>query len=171
METPHAPSTLAFRKEAVLIVDDEPEIRATLAATFRRALPDVEVVTAEDGESGLEVLRARSFDLVLSDHCMPGMGGLDLLAHARELQPESVRVLMTAHPELDLVVRGKNEVLLQRFLTKPFRPREVVGVVQDLLGERRSRLMKEQAFQRSLALAQRHMDARAEEPAPAAPGA
>jgi response regulator RpfG family c-di-GMP phosphodiesterase len=129
------------------------------------------VVTAEDGEAGLTVLRARPFDLVLSDHCMPGMGGLDLLAHARAIQPESLRVLMTAHPEMDLVLRGKNEVLLQRFLTKPFRPKEVVAVVQELLAQRRGHLLKEQAFQRSMALVQRRMDALAGEPAGALRGA
>lgn len=155
LESADHPPTLALQKQVVLIVDDEPEIRATLSATFRRALPEVEVVTAESGEAGLRVLRDRLFDLVLSDHCMPGMAGLDFLAQARDLQPESVRVLMTAHPEMDLAVRGVNDRILQRFLTKPFRPKEVVAVVHDLLGESRGRILQKQGFQRTLSLLQR----------------
>ena len=140
-------------------MDDEPEIRATLAATFRRALPGVDVVTAESGEAGLRALQDRPFDLILSDHCMPGMRGLDFLARARDLQPGSARVIMTAHPEMDLAERGLNEDILQRFLTKPFRPREVVATVTALLALRQGRLMQEQAFARSFDLARRTLGA------------
>lgn len=151
------PNAFTSPGQAILIVDDEPEIRATLAATFRRALPGVEVTTAENGLAGLEALRSRAFDLVLSDHQMPGMGGLDLLAHARDLQPESVRVLMTGYPELDLAMRGLNEKILERFLTKPFRAMDVAALATSLLEERRARRMQGEAFRRSMELLRRRV--------------
>ena len=168
MDPAQSPSTLAFRPQVILVVDDEPEIRAILAATFRRALPELEVVTAESGEAGLTAVKGRAFDLILSDHQMGGMGGLDFLARVRDLQPEGVRVLMTAHPEMDLAVRGVNEHILARFLTKPFRSKEVVAVVSGLLEERRARRMQQHAFSRSMDLLGRK--AGETQGAPPAPG-
>lgn len=141
----------------MLVVDDEPEILAVLTAAFRRALPEVTVVTAPSGEAALARLAERPFDLVLSDNLMPGMSGIDFLARARDVRPDATRVLMTGHPEADLAIRGLNERLLTRFLTKPFRPVEVAEVVRGLLDERRARAQQERAFAHSIDVLRRQV--------------
>lgn len=156
----------APREPTLLVVDDEPEIRATLVAAFRRVLPHVRVVTAEDAEDALERLADQKFDLVLSDHCMPGMQGLDFLARAKDMQPGCSRVLMTGHPELTLAVRGINDRVLDRFLTKPFRPLEAASMIGALLEERAERQLQERAFSRSFDLLQRKLAAPAPSDAP-----
>lgn len=157
MAAPARPPTPS-QKPLVLIVDDEPEILLTLEATFRRAMPDVEIVTALGSAPALRVLEERPVDLILSDHRMPGITGIDLLALARRLRPDAVGVMMTGHPELEVAVRGVNERLLARLLTKPFKAREVVATVSALLEERQAARMREQAFSRSFDLAARRAD-------------
>ena len=63
-------------KTTVLIVDDEPDIIATLQ--FRLASAGYEVLTAEDGARALDVIRANAVDLVLADFMMPEINGLEL---------------------------------------------------------------------------------------------
>lgn len=138
----------------MLVVDDEPEIRSTLSATLRRAMPHLRVLTAENGEEGLRMLAANQVDLILSDHRMPGMSGIDFLVEARRRQPSVARVIMTAHPETEVVVRGINDAMLGRFLIKPFRTKDVVATLRQVLDERQARMLKDAAFARAMRLVQ-----------------
>lgn len=153
-----APPQPASRPAVVLIVDDEPEILLTLEASFRRHLPNVQVYTALGSAPALRILEDRPVDLILSDYRMPGMAGIDLLALARRLRPGVMGVMMTAYPEIDVAIRGVNERLVQRFLTKPFKAREVVEAVSELLEQRRAEQMREQAFARSQEVLRRCLD-------------
>lgn len=134
----------------VLIVDDEPGILASLAVSLRRRLPGVEVRTAASAEEAMELLARERFDVVLSDQRMPGMQGMDFLAHLRAHVPRAGRVMMTAYPEMDLAVRGLNEVGLEHLLQKPFSMTEAVGVVGKLLEERHVRAQRQRAFARTV---------------------
>jgi two-component system alkaline phosphatase synthesis response regulator PhoP len=94
-----------------------------------------EVITAEDGEEGLEVALQRNPDVVITDYQMPYMTGLELCTALK--QHEVTR----ATPALMLTARGfsiSNEALdktnIVGVLSKPFSPREVLGRVQELLG-------------------------------------
>lgn len=158
-DTTAASPTPAARPQVILVVDDEPEIRSTLAGTLRRAMPHLRVLTAENAEEGLRILADHQVDLILSDHRMPGMSGIEFLVEARRRQPSAARVIMTAHPETDVVVRGINDAMLGRFLTKPFRTADVVATLRQVLDERHAGLLKEAAFARAMFLLQRSDEA------------
>ncbi len=88
-------------KTTVLIVDDEPDIVATLQ--FRLASAGYEVLTAEDGARALDVIRANAVDLVLADFMMPEINGLELTRLVKA-EPEwaQIKVLLfscNAEPE------------------------------------------------------------------------
>ena len=87
----------------VLVVDDEEAIRVALARTLSRE--GYAVTAAETPLQALELLRQNAFDMALSDHLMPGMTGVELLAMVRDRHPDCLRVLLTGHAEMDAAPR------------------------------------------------------------------
>lgn len=149
--------SLSVRKQRVLVVDDEADIRESLKELFDGALNGVEVVTADSGAAGLEVLRREAVDLIVTDYKMPGMNGLEFLAEARKVAPGSPRVLVTAFPDLDLAIRAINEESIENFFTKPLEPETVIDIVKSILYDRRATELRNRAFARSLDLLRRQM--------------
>ena len=91
--TEHAPSL------AVLIVEDEDSIRASLVELFE--VPEVRVAAASDTAEALDILRRQEFDLVVTDLRLAGKhdGGLQVMAAAALLSPDAAVVALTAYPE------------------------------------------------------------------------
>lgn len=78
---------------AVLLVDDDPDV---LMLTSRALRPDrYEVLTVGSGEQAMEILRARTVDVIISDFSMPGMSGAQLLAQATVLHPATLRIIIS----------------------------------------------------------------------------
>ena len=77
----------------VLLVDDEERILASLRRSLRR--DGYEIVTACSPQEALRILQEQQFDAVLTDHKMPGMTGVELLARVACLQPSAGRLLIT----------------------------------------------------------------------------
>jgi response regulator RpfG family c-di-GMP phosphodiesterase len=130
----------------ILVVDDEPDIRAALAAAIRRALPNAEILLAPDGPEGLRVLETRRVDVVLSDHRMPHMTGLDFLTRVRERAPGATRIMMTAFPDQELAVSAVNAAHIHRFFSKPFRLADVVTTLRALEAERQAKATEMRAI-------------------------
>jgi len=85
------------RRPILLIVDDEAQILSALKRSLRRE--DYEIVAVESAVAALRVLRERWVDVILSDHKMPGVSGVQLLRRAAELRPALVRMLITGWTE------------------------------------------------------------------------
>jgi signal transduction histidine kinase len=111
-----------YREYPVLYVDDEPENLRIFELGFRR---DFEVITAGSGEEGLRVLADRPVAVVLSDHKMPGMTGVEFLSRARELVPKAIRMLVTAYGDAETLTGAINDGSIYRYLAKPWRPDEL----------------------------------------------
>ena len=105
-------------KPSILIVDDEPLIRQALVRALSGEV--YELLQAPGGREALNILTARSVDLILSDLVMPEMDGLALLKQARVVRPEALRIVLTGHADLDLAVRAINDGAVYRFLLKPW---------------------------------------------------
>jgi two-component system response regulator AtoC len=88
----------------ILVVDDEEGIRSFLAESLE--LDGHQIEEAASGEDALERLRAKSFDLVLTDLRMPGMGGMKLLETAQAEQPEVEFIVLTAHGNVESAVQA-----------------------------------------------------------------
>ena len=91
----------AERKLRILVVDDEPGVRTSLAANLE--LEGYEVMEAADGFIALELCRQHAFDLVITDMMMPGLTGLDTFRGIKKLRPEAVVVFITAFAGQDLL--------------------------------------------------------------------
>lgn len=121
------------QRPSILVVDDELLIRDLLYDFFKDHGWDISI--AENGEKALEVLRARSIDLVLSDVKMPEMDGLDLSRKLRESYPTIPVVLMTGYPSVDSVIDAlRNKVV--DYIVKPFNINQLYKAVESHLKEK-----------------------------------
>ncbi|MCG6954796.1 MAG: sigma-54 dependent transcriptional regulator [Gemmatimonadetes bacterium] len=112
-------------KMKILLVDDETGILDTLQILFRRE--GFNVAVANSGRTALESLERERPDLVLSDIRMPGADGLEVLARAREVDPELPVILMTAQASLQSAMRAVNEGAYY-YLQKPFANDELLAI-------------------------------------------
>jgi DNA-binding NtrC family response regulator len=101
----------------LLIVEDEPLLRLTMADALRNEGWNVDV--AEDGVKGSVLFEQHLHRVVISDLVMPLMGGLDLLKRIKALQPETVVVIITAHGSVEKAVEAMREGASD-FISKPF---------------------------------------------------
>jgi two-component system response regulator HupR/HoxA len=111
----------------VLIVDDEPRvldaIEAILAADFR-------VLRADGGEEALQVLQAHDVSVIVTDHRMPRMTGIELLRRSQEVAPEAVRIVLTAYTDVDSLMDAINTGHIYHFVPKPWDPNELLVIVR-----------------------------------------
>jgi DNA-binding NtrC family response regulator len=103
----------------VLIVDDEPMVTRTLEAVLRME-SNLECVAVNRPAEALDRLRAESFEVILSDFIMPELDGLEFLAQAREIQPETSRILLTGYANKDSAIRSINDIGLFQYIEKPW---------------------------------------------------
>jgi DNA-binding response OmpR family regulator len=116
----------------VLVVDDEPSIRALLSRTLDMAEYDVEV--APDGQSGIEQLRVRNYDLLIADLRMPGVDGLTLIREARRYHTGLKVIIITGYSSESSAIEAVN-LGVNGYLTKPFRVPQVLSAVARALGD------------------------------------
>ena len=117
----------------ILIIDDEAYVLSLLSSKFRQVGDDV--LTAVDGQEGLEIARRESPHLIISDYQMPVLNGLDL-AQRLKADPTTARI-----PVLMLTARGHrleaddvSRTNIRCVLPKPFSTRELLSKVEQLVG-------------------------------------
>jgi DNA-binding response OmpR family regulator len=117
----------------VLVIDDEAPIR--LLCRVNLEAEGMQVLEAEDGHSGLEAARAESPDAVLLDVMMPGIDGWTVAE--RLLEDEATRripiIFLTARADIRDRARGLDAGGID-YITKPFNPVELAGLVKDVVG-------------------------------------
>jgi len=106
------------RRRTLLIVDDEENIVAALKRLLRR--DGYHIVTAYSAAEGLQRLTEVDVDVIVSDQRMPGMTGVEFLRRAKELYPDTVRMVLSGYTELQSITDAVNEGAIYKFLTKPW---------------------------------------------------
>jgi len=130
-------TTLGGHVLAVLFVDDEAGVREAVRHLMMEE-PDIELILAESADAALAVLADRAIDVLVSDQQMPGMKGLELMRAARQVAPDTVRILLSGQVDLSQVTAAFNDGLLARFMVKPWKDEELVGAVRQGLRQRRA---------------------------------
>ena len=118
------------------MVDDEADASAALADLLRDRGYLVE--TARDGFKALPKLKEFAPDLLLTDLRMPGMDGVSLMRRARELDPDTVAIVMTAYGALDTAMDAMRQGAID-YVTKPIHFEELLRVIEPVLERRRVR--------------------------------
>ncbi|MBM3567450.1 MAG: sigma-54-dependent Fis family transcriptional regulator [Alphaproteobacteria bacterium] len=127
--------------ERILVVDDDPTIRQTVAEVLMRQGHDVR--QAEDGASALRQAGEQSFALILLDLRLPNVSGLEIMPKLLELDDRTVVVVMTAYPEVRTAISSLKAGAYD-YLNKPFDLDDLRGMVQRALEARRLRSEVEQ---------------------------
>jgi diguanylate cyclase (GGDEF)-like protein len=114
------PHLLRIQKQprTLLLVDDEQNIVSALKRLLRR--DGYQILSANSGQEGLDVLAANEVDVIVSDQRMPGMIGADFLRAAKNLYPDTIRIMLSGYTELQSVTDAVNEGAIFKFLTKPW---------------------------------------------------
>jgi DNA-binding response OmpR family regulator len=139
-------------ENSILIIDDEPNLRRSLALILQRE--GYSVTTAGNAQEAYQCLEAGPYSLVFLDLKMPDVNGLDLLPEIREMYPDMPVLILTAHATLDSAIeavrKGARDYLLKPIepdlilarlkdvlsgMEGPRRRREIVGEMQHLLSE------------------------------------
>ncbi len=113
---------------AILFVDDEKNVLQSLRRLFMDE--DYEVIIANSGEEGLEVLRQNpSIGLIVSDQKMPGLTGVDFLEKAKIIAPDALRILLTGYADINAVADAINRGGAYRYITKPWKDEELIQII------------------------------------------
>lgn len=103
----------------VCLVDDEENILRSLERLLMDE--DFAVITASSGEAGLEALaQLTNVAVIVSDQRMPGMGGAEFLARARDIVPDAVRMVLTGYADVNAAMDAINKGGAARYLSKPW---------------------------------------------------
>ncbi|MEP6501794.1 MAG: EAL domain-containing protein [Betaproteobacteria bacterium] len=106
------------RQRTLLLVDDEENILASLRRSLRRG--GYRIITALSALEGLQRLAENEVDVIVSDQRMPGLTGVEFLRRAKELYPETIRMVLSGYTELQSITDAINEGAIYKFLTKPW---------------------------------------------------
>lgn len=122
-------------KLTILVVDDVEDMREIISVFLERA--GYEVLTAHSGNAALEIFTREHIDLIVSDIMMEDGNGWDLVAGARNMNPDIPVIFITGY-EIEKARNKAETVNVDGFLSKPFRNRILVEMVREVL-ERKQR--------------------------------
>src|SRR5215467_11098493 len=117
-------------KPRVLIVDDEPEVRAVLRDLLDEGHDCGEAPSAEDA---LRLLHTTPYDLVISDITMSGMSGLEMIPHVKAISPETVIIMISGVQTIESAIHALRLGAFD-YLMKPFDLRQAEAAVSRALG-------------------------------------
>ncbi|MBC7514473.1 MAG: response regulator [Herminiimonas sp.] len=122
----------------MLMIDDEINVLQALQRSLRQCSFVDQLRFELFTDTGAALARAAQvdFDIVLSDFQMPGMNGIEFLQHFRQLQPDAIRLVLSASTEFETVMRALNEAEIFRYLSKPWAHDELQTVIGQALTRR-----------------------------------
>jgi len=128
MNPSNAPTELAM-PHRLLIVDDEEAVLIALREALAREGYDV--ITCSDPLQAVKLVETQSFSVIITDHQMPNLTGLELLSQVKEIQPDATRILVTAVLSLNTVIDAINKGEIYRFVIKPWLREELLATVRN----------------------------------------
>lgn len=122
----------------VLLVDDDANVLIALRRTLQAE--GYEIFTATAAPLALELMAVDPVDVVVSDHEMPGMNGVELSALLSRHWPDTVRVMLTGVPGCEVGLSALERGRIFRLLTKPWSDRDLRATVRQAIAHRQRRL-------------------------------
>jgi len=146
-----------MKSKSILIVDDEKNIRLTLSQALEVLEADID--TAANGEEALAKLNEKEFNLILLDLMMPVMSGMEVLRQVREIRPDILVIIITAHGTVESAIEAMKLGACD-FLLKPFVPDEIRELVSRVMDRGKIDDQKALDYASSIELAKRSINER-----------
>lgn len=115
----------------IMVVDDEDNILRALRRVLSSNDQDVELFS--NPHEALRRVQVAIFDLIISDYRMPDMDGVHFLCEVKKLQPESMRIIISGHADMQGLLGAINEAEIFRFVRKPWDDYDLQATVQNAL--------------------------------------
>lgn len=115
----------------VLCVDDDLVLLQTIVRSLGAV--DADIISTSKPHTALEMVGSRNIAVLVSDHEMPEMTGVELATAARRLRPDTVRILLTGRQTFETALQGINECEVFRYINKPFDTKMLRRAVSDAI--------------------------------------
>jgi CheY-like chemotaxis protein len=112
----------------ILLLDDEVGILRSLELAFRS---EYNVLTATNGQDALAVMEQSEIALIIADQRMPGMTGVEFLERTLQKYPDTIRIILTAYTDENLLMDAINMGHVYNYVTKPWEPQEIKAIVRE----------------------------------------
>ncbi len=109
-------------KPKILLVDDEARILRSLSMLLRT---QYQIFATSDGHEALQILRQEKIHVIISDQRMPIMSGTELLRQAKDISPDTIRILLTGYSDADAALEALNDGEIFRYISKPWGSKEL----------------------------------------------
>lgn len=114
-------------KKKILLVDDEED---NLALLYRTLRSDFDLINTTSPIDALKILKENDIDIIISDHKMAEMSGIEFLQKSFKIKPECVRLLVTAYSDTSILMDAINIGKVYRYIRKPWEPSELLIIVK-----------------------------------------
>ncbi len=125
----------------ILFVDDEPAILRAIKRIFHRS--NLQICTASNSVDALRILEQTPVSVMVSDYSMPEQNGAELLAQARTIRPETVRIILSGNNDQTATIEAINQGKVFKYLTKPFDKDTLIREVDAAVVEWQNRIFIE----------------------------
>ena len=125
----------------IMLVDNDENVLNALQRVLNGAGERPGWFTVEKYTSPIKAVRramAEDFDLFIADFRMPEMDGVAFLLAVKEFQPDAARIILTGHPDMNVMLSAINEAGIAHFLCKPWNNDDLVDVVNNVLMQRQA---------------------------------
>ena len=117
----------------ILVVDDDMSNLNALKRALRR---EYNVFLATNGQDALSIMEQNDIDLIIADHRMPGMTGMELLEKILQKHPDIIRIVLTAYADERLFMDAINIVHAHGLISKPWEPEEIKAIAKKWIDQR-----------------------------------
>lgn len=128
---------MSKNKFKILLVDDEEDNLALLNRTLRF---DFDLLQTTSPLQALKILENEPVDMIISDHKMNEMDGVELLRRSFDICPDSVRLLVTAYSDSKILIDAINNGKIYRYIKKPWEPTELLIIVKGAIEHQQLKL-------------------------------
>ncbi len=137
-----------MENETVLVVDDEENIVKAIVRLL--SIEGYRVIGTVEPDEAIAILREDTPAILISDQRMPQMSGLELLVKAKTISPSTVRLLISAYSDIDVVIAAINEGHIYQYISKPWQEEEFLAKTKAAFQYWQETLDKEQIVKQSL---------------------
>jgi len=120
-------------KKSILVIDDDKSILRTFTRILQKTGCDIDV--AETGREAIEKAEKRHYDLALVDVRLPDMDGTDLLAKMKDSMRDTVKIVITGFPSMEVGVKALDEGA-DAYLVKPVKPEDLLMLIEEKLKDK-----------------------------------